>query len=342
MKQIFATCCFILAAQIATAQKSMLKFDIDNCTNFSHSVETVKVIDMRANPDAIIGRIKKGFNNREMDITTAEPLPLAIENYYLRLSAAAKTKSNSKLLILLHTFYASEEKPGFASESAFFKLDAEYFISEGDGQYRLLGAVDTNVYVQSFDVTQKLFRTIDNSLCGIYESLYNSPLQTALYSYDQVLDYENEQKKIYPAYNTMQLEDGVYSKWEDFIHLNKKANEFVELKKGKFKHKYYNAKGKARSAPMGYVKVFVYAGKPYYVLDGKPREMSKKENDFYFTGRSNRFIISQNTTYVGVGGAAGMLFVPVGSSRNPLFEVKISYKNGQLIPVKRLDDFRRW
>ena len=322
-----------------TAQKNYLNFDTSESQALNHGAIDVELIDKRADTNAVLGRIRVGLGNREKEIYSEQPLHQAIANYYRDLSA--KSKSNvAKLLIVLRTFYAYEEKPGFSSETAKIKYSADYFISENGLDFRLLGIVDTIIIVKGFDVTRKLMRTIPRSLFDLYEGLYVHQIQPNEYNYQEVLNFENEEKKNLAAYNKPLPENAVFNTWEEFKQLKAKPNESVFIKRRLFKIAYKNSKGNTKTAPIIYAKVYAYDGQLFYRIENSFYKLYQRDGDFFVTGKTSEFKSNNSNAFM-VFGLVGGILITSNSPSFETYEFKIGHRKGDLIPIKLISKVRR-
>jgi hypothetical protein len=324
--------CFLFATVEVCAQKNHLEFDTSKCPALIHGAAIVEVIDKRADTNAILGRIRVGIGNLEKEIYSEQPIAQAIANYYGDLSSKSKP-SFSKLLVVLRTFYAYEEKPGFSSETAKIKYSADYFVSDNGLDFRLLGIVDTIITVKGFDVTRKLMRTIPRSLIDLYEGLYVHQIQPNEYNYQEVLNFENEEKKNLAAYNKPLPQNAVFNTWEEFKQLKAKPNESVFIKRRLFKIAYKNSKGKTKTAPIIYAKVYAYDGQLFYRIENNFYKLYQRDGDFFVTGKTSEFKSNNSNAFI-VFGLVGGILITSNSPNFETYEFKIGHRKGDLIPIK--------
>ncbi len=324
------------------AQGDVIKFDTKHCGITAHPISDVEVIDCRADSNAVLGVVLIG--REQTPLTTNEPLKKSIKQFYLNYLSSEKNNTARKLTVVLYTFYACDELDAQYSERTHFSYAASYFLSDGSNQYTLLGTIDTTIYTKK----RKLLSCIDASLCSLYEDLYQHSQDNKLYSYNELINYEQEQKKIFAAYRVVPNDsNAVYMKWDDFLKLNKHETYFIEWNEKHYRIAYRNQRGSLWHVP-AYAAVVAHGGKLYYTIEGAPYEMYKRGSDFFVTGATLRFTnASPNTARVvagATGGALGYLAVSAltggftkKNSGIQTYEFKINYRNGKLIPIKRLD-----
>ncbi len=288
----------------------------------------VKIFDFRADTgNVLIGRITTDLYQLKYRL---KPDSLYALMTYAYLKHANNDPYARKLIIRLHTFHIMEGD-AFSGGKTHFRYEADYFISEGANKYTFLGNVDTLVNVSGFDIVQKTINTFDQYLCVLYESLYESlGTPQASYTYDEVLNYDDIQKKLLPAYTDQPYKNGVYYSWEDFVQLKNVADRSVALNGKKFNLMYKNSGGKLKNAPIKYAIVFAYDGVLYYNLEeNAPCEIYKKENDFFIKAKIGT---SRGYTQMGL-----LPFLMTnGTFGIHAYEFKINYRNGRLIPVEEI------
>jgi hypothetical protein len=348
MKKISIICLVFIGFFNTLSAQYELHFDTHNCTSFAHPVAKVIVIDQRRETDSLIGFVRAGKLNSKQDLIAKPSLAHLIEDYYTRLSAQSGIQTSKQIVVLLHQFVAKEDNTGLSEETARFFYTADYFISEdGGANYQLLGMVDEVIFVSSLEVTQLFLRTIDKSLCTFYEGLYSNPKpkQNRLYSYTEVQNFKEEQKKNFKAYSSDSFQNAYYVSWESFLDLNtsKNKNEELILKRDKLKlAKTYIDGAVEYNNLSADVKVVAFDNKLYFRYDNESHCLYKKNNDFFIVGYlpfaywGNNGIIEKNIRYQQsfkktFPKVDGGLTVKPG-----YYEFKIEARTGDLIPIRRL------
>jgi hypothetical protein len=198
--------------------------------------------------------------------------------------------------------------------------------------------VDTTITVSGFDVTKKLKRTIDQSLANLYEQLYGHPEAAELYTMDEVLRFEDGQKLALPAYARQGNENAVYKTWADFVQLNPRPNQRAIQKRKQFRISYINERGKEKTAPAYYARVISFQNKLYYNMEGRFYEMTRKNNDFYVSGKTSQFQDNSNAAVAGAmfGIVGAVIASSASNGGQEAYECKIHYKKGNLIPIRAI------
>jgi hypothetical protein len=326
--------------------QSDLSFDTKHCTEFVHGVSKVIVLDQRRDTGSVVGFIRSGKMNSKKALVAKPNLAYLIEDFYTQLSKQSDSQSNSQIVILLYAFLATEDNTGFSEETARFTYAADYFLSDDGIVYRLLGSVDEVVFVRSLDVTQLFLKTLDRSLCGFYEGFYSNPIsqEKRPYSYNEVCNFKEEQKKNFKAYTTDSFRNAYFVSWDDFLALRSKQNEGVVKKGNRFKatKTYIDGKIEKSSLPEE-VKVFAFDNRFYYLYDNNAYQMYKKENDFFIMGFvptkywGHNGIVERNIRYQqSLEKSFPKIDGDMPSNFFGCFEFKIEPRNGNLIPIRKI------
>jgi hypothetical protein len=169
----------------------------------------------------------------------------------------------------------------------------------------------------------------------IADNLAKEPVDTVLFSSNELNFIETIEKKKLPAYNTRLYANGIYRTWADFAN---QVPEIVELNvkisgKGQVKAvEKKNEKGKFEELSLKDVYAFVYEGKPYVVTDYGCYLIERKIGDFFFTGRAKNLGNENSVTTAAIFfGIAGALIASEGST---LMEMKIDHLTGGFIRLR--------
>lgn len=340
----------ILSLPTAFAQEDhYLTFDIANGKDFTHGVGDVVVIDKRQSLTDTFGIIRAGKMNGKRPLLAKQTLTKAIEHYFNQLSSTSKLPSDKNLVILLYKFEGNELGTGYTDEHAEFVFAADFFIFNERNKYQLLGMIDTVIKVSSIDVTKKLLRTIDQSICYLYEQTYSMhPADKQAYTYEEVCRYDEIEKNSHPAFRADNFPNGIYTSWKSFLEMQQEPGQKTGKKKRKFKLETLSESGKIKySAIPVKTKVIAYEGKAYINFGNVFYPLSKMDNDFYFTGRLGEV---QNNTGLIIG--AGLMFGAMGvlvtiNTNDPpgldgstlggiLYDFKVEARTGKAIVLRKV------
>jgi hypothetical protein len=305
----------------------------NNDKPLQHPVSAVKVIDLRADtgmlsltPTANLAKFYTYLNPDSL-------YSFIVRSYIDHSQGRDKAIAAPELIVRLHTFYVTETREsGVMKEQAKFRLDADFFISERPDKFIFLGRRDITVSYTGIAIVEKFMQTFEESLCKLYDQLYQSPRQWQVYSsYDEVVNYDDNKKKLLPAYTMPIADNAVYYTWDDFLMLKKQENQSVQLTdKKKFKIEYKNDRGKTKHAPVSNVHMFACNGKLYYNVEGVPCEMTRKGNDFFVRGTIGKEALKESLE------SRGFIVVIVTGKGLHTYDFRIDYRNGELVPIREI------
>lgn len=326
------------------AQDNFLTFDLANGKDFEHGLGNVVVIDKRQNKSDTFGIIRSGKMNGKRPLLATQPLSKSIEKYFTDLSSKCKIPSERSLVMLIYKFDGNELSSGFTDENAEFTFAADYFISDNGNEFKLLGIVDTIIRVSSIDVTKKLLRTIDQSLCKLYEQNYDlQPKDKQGYTFEEIQRYDEIEKNSHAAFRADNFPNGAFATWEDFLELNYTESNKISKKKNKFKIAVLSESGKIKyNGVNSKTKVIAHEGKAYINFGNIFYPLSKMDNNFYFTGRLGE-VQSNTGVIIGAGALLGTfgVLVIINTKEPPgldgstlggiLYDFKVEARTGKAI-----------
>ena len=301
----------------------------------------VEVIDARY--DTSIGFIQRGGLNRKVPLTLTQPIQDEITTAVGKMINGAN-KQDATLLIRLRRFHVGELN-GYMSERGQFEFKANFYLKQAT-DYKYLFSIDSTVTVRAggdLDVTTKLLDTVPEILGGFINQAAGFDVNKAdskLYTAYDLQHLEELEKKEIPVYNVDIPKKGLYLTYEDFKN-NRPSREdiIVDHRKGFsrpfiYEMKENNKKGKEIPSKSYYV---VCDGEKMYI--GRPHnlyELTKTNNDFYFTGIGKDEADMGTMILAGVlGGIAGGV---AGSHDTAIFEFKIDHSTGKFIPIRKIKD----
>lgn len=324
-----------------------------NCKVENQYFDSVIVWDNRADTNKSLGKIKVDYRKGQELLLSKSSLKNDIALFYLKAKFGDTTHTNKKLAVVIYQFLAEENIPGLGDETAGFNYSADYFISTSDSTFQLLFSIDTNVFVQSYDVTKSLLRAVNDVLClGLKNIDTSNSSSEYQFNQEELSHLNSEHLKYFKAYTESNIEDGVYKTWNDFLRGHKMPDVITEAYEGNYIIKRITKKGKKQFWNPKHT-IAVCEGIPYYMHDTGPKYMKKDGDDFKIL---TNIRVSANKkyeeAYVGVSLLAATVmaiafpfsftfyFSPMHSKNYVYkrFECKINPRTGSLIPIKQISN----
>ncbi|MEO6252482.1 MAG: hypothetical protein ABIO79_04220 [Ferruginibacter sp.] len=291
---------------------------------------SIRVIDAR-NDTTTVGIIQRGFLNDRVKLIPK--LPLA-DQMSAVLSALTDGSAKAGELVLHVRQFTLAEITGSFSERGYCYVRAALFGGH-DGSYRLLSKLDSVFVVKSADVTKGLLKTGSETITDLISAnLLKEPVETEVYSYNEIYKIDSLEKRGFAIYQTDVYKDGVYRSFSSFRDHQPDGQVTAKIKKGKLLDVYtFNAKGSKEQVWHKDTYAVIYQGIPFISSDFIYYPLTKKDNDFYFTGKAK----TANSTEVMVAGMMfGLLGSALASEVNAKFEMKIDHLNGGFIRGKEV------
>jgi hypothetical protein len=303
----------------------------------------VEITDTRF--DAVhLGFVQRGAFNRKSLITFSQPftevIKTAIDTLLLN-----TPKQEGTLLINLRHFFLSEV-PGHGNMDGKIAFKAGFYLKQ-DSIYHRMFTVDTAVIIKvdaDLDVSQPLLDTLPEVFATFIKraaEFFPGNCDTTTYTAYDIEHINDLEKRAIPVYNVPLPKKGIYASFEEFRN-NQPSNEnFIAAHKKGFSRPFiYERKenGKKGSEILRKYYYMVCDGEKLYISRHDALyEVTWKDNDFYFTG-VGRDVADAGTVVLAtalfgvLGGAA------VATHDTAVFEFKIDYLTGKLIPVKKIRD----
>jgi hypothetical protein len=297
--------------------------------------KSVRVIDKRIDTTHY-GIIQKGAFNRKTKLIAEVPLEQQLGAVISAFSDG--TARDGKLVLLLRQFSVAEVT-GALSERGYCYLRGILFASVNGG-YNKLADVDTVITIGSLDVTKALIRGASSVLTDLFKHNINKAPGdiTGGYTFDELVSFDKIEKKGLAVYNTTEYKTGAYKSFESFakqqpddegllIEFWKSGNvKSVQLK---------NSKGKFVETDLDKWYALIFENKLYVSTDFGVYPLEKKEDDFYFTGKS------RTTAKTGEVVAAQLFFGILGglmasSGGVGVFDMKIDHLTGGFIHLREV------
>ena len=346
MKQFVKHAC--LLALVCAGQKTTLAQKTENLNLQPKGVKIstaifskVEVVDARY--DTSIGFIQRGGFNRKVPLTLAQPLQNEVTAAVGKMIDGAN-KQEGTLLIRLRRFRVSEISSQL-SERGIFEFKAAFYLKQ-DAGYKYLTTIDSIVSVRAggaLDVTTRLLDTVPEIFGGYINQVAGfdvSNADTKQYTAYDLQHLAELEKKEIPVYNVDVPKKGLYLTYDDFKNNHPTREDIiVNHRKGFsrpfiYEMKENNKKGKEIPSKSYYV---VCDGEKMYV--GRPHnlyELTKKDNDFYFTG------IGKDDADMGsmiLGGALGGVAGGAAASNDTaIFEFILDHSTGRFVAIRKIKD----
>lgn len=342
----------ILYSSIGFGQQ-FLELKEGSCKVKNQHFDSVLVWDNRADTNKPLGKIKVDYRKGQELLVSKTSLKNDIARFYSNSEYSDSGTTKRKLAVVVYQFLAEEDIPGLNDETAGFNYSADYFSSTSDSTFQLLFSIDTNVFVQSYDVTKSLLLAVNDVLClGLKKIDTSTPSSEHQFNRQELGDLNSEHIQYFKAYTQSTIEDGLYKTWNDFLIGRKMPNMFTEPFEGSFITHKLTKKGKKQFCTPKHT-VAVCEGIAYYMHDYGPKYM-KKDGDDYKILTNMRVSANKKyeQAYVGVSLLATTVmaiafpfsftfyFSPMHSQNYVYkrFECKINPRTGSLIPIKHISN----
>lgn len=251
------------------------------------------------------------------------------------------TGARGTLLLVLRKFKLVERND-IDFEYGYCFMRASLFAKFEDN-YKRINDIDTLIVLKDREVTDTLLNDARNN----FVNLISRSLKTELngkpeYTYNDIVDMDDHEKKIIPIYNNNTYTDGVYLSWNSFskqkpdysgAQLSYKWNTNVRIK-------VKDKEGKPLKLSGNEIYGFVEKNVPYVCTDYGVCIVEKKNNELYYIGKSK--ISPDNEEYEVPLTAAeqmgGNTAKAVAGVKPPygLFISRIDHVDGSFMRVKKI------
>lgn len=336
MKPVFCAATSLFFAIITHAQSATENFLISapSIKTSNSLYRIVRLVDARADKRNF-GIVQLGAFNKKARVITDTPLDLQLSHVMEAMTDS--TAQKGELILLLRQFNLAEVTGAF-SERGYCHFRAVLFSKKSEG-YQKLESVDTVIVVKAMDVTKGLLKQGSKALTDLLmTNLNKAPSDSIIYSEQDVVNFDNLEKRSLPLYTSASYKDGIYKNFDAFLHQIPNVEAFeVEFSKDNKPSviKERSEKGKEDKVPAKAMYAFVVNGQPYITTDFGYYPLAKRENDFYFTGRAK---VPSNSNDVMV---ASMFFGVIGAlvasnPSNAVFEMKIDHLTGGFVRIREV------
>lgn len=249
--------------------------------------------------------------------TPIQPQLEAILNAYTDASSAF-----GAILFQLKRFSFAETQ-----KTVYTYLSANLYALKDNG-YVLLLNLDTTLVIEGPVNFQAALAYASSAVIDnfIAKGITLAPVDTVVYSYDDVRQIDSVLKRKLKLYNTSTYTEGIYSNYNAFKNQTPDLQGVVKprsdgsLTVTLHSTEWTEARGKK------HIFALVYQGLPYIVTHFGYYPMEKQADDFYFTGRLNVVGNSQSPFGLFTGNTA--------DADKRSYRVLIDYNNGEFIHLK--------
>ncbi len=345
----------ILSLFFSSSSNSQVILHLKNnlCSAKNEYFDSILVFDNRDSIDKGLGKVKVDYRKGHEMLLPERSLSADISQFYSSLKNKKELTAGGKLAIVVYRFWAEENIPGIDEETAGFAYSADYFRASSDSTFQLLGSVDTNVFVQSFDVTKDLLQSVNDVLCHSIHKLQSShPSSDHQFTTDELSKLKSTHTMFFKAYTDTTPQNGVFETWNDFLNNRKMEGLITESSATDYTIYKIKENGKKQfRAPLH--KIAIYNSTVFYLHGNEPKIIKKDSNNFFVLANlpvntNKRY----NETYVGLSllttTAITFVFplsfafyfyaIPNQKYIMKRFECKINPRTGALVPIRQVSD----
>lgn len=344
---------FTLFLSARGSSQVILHLKNSSCKTRDEYFDSILVFDNRDSIDKGLGKVKVDYRKGHEILLPERSLSADISQFYSSLKNKKEVTAGGKLAIVVYRFWAEENIPGIDDETAGFAYSADYFKATTDSTFQLLGSVDTNVFVQSFDVTKDLLQSVNDVLChSVYKMQKIQPSSDHQFTGEELSMLRSTHTRYFKAYTDTLPQNGVYETWNDFLNNRKMEGLITEPSATDYTIYKIKENGKKQfRTPLH--KISIYNGTAFYLHGNEPKIMKKDSNNFFVmvnipVNTNKRY----NETYVGLNllATTALTFVfplsfafyfyafPNKEYKMKRFECRINPRTGALIPLRYVSD----
>jgi hypothetical protein len=303
----------------------------------------VEVVDSRR--DTVhLGFVKRGVFSRKGGLILSRSLKDEVAAAAGKLINEATIKQESTLLINIRKFYISERMD--LAMTGMFTLKAGFYIKQ-DSLYREIFTIDTTYKIPPDvgNVTKYLLDTIPGLLgllvrdaAGYDPDRSVTRNQYTVYEIQHLTELE---KIAIPVYNVEAPKKGLYATVADFMNNHPTREDvIIENRKGfsrPFIYEMTEAGKKGKEILRKYYFVVSDGEKMFVSRPNALYELTKKDNDFYFTGvgKDDADAGSIAMGYLMLGLVGGLV---AANHDTAIFEFILDHSTGKFIPIRKIKD----
>jgi len=320
---------FVLSCLNLYAQKKY-KFELyAPQTKVANSLyNSITVVDFRGDTNSM-GFMNTGLMGRYTKVVPA----ISMKTQYKALFDAVidSTATNGKLLLLIERLLFVERENTLTYDG-YFNMRANLYAKIAN-HYQMIRTIDTIVSrTAMLDPTKALLKAGNGVMTDfITKNLTATPYGPIYLSYD-ILNIATTEKYETALYSASRYTDGLYLTYKTFKNQTPDRQvimDSADVNAGNIRT--IEGGGVTLKVKASNVYALVYKGHPYVVSEGHYYPLTKKGNDFFFTGKARYSLIPGDEMVTDmVGGSAANIF----GAPTATFEMKIDYKNGVFIRLK--------
>ncbi len=282
------------------------------------------------------GVVRVGALNKEALVVA--PISLGEQLSQLLFEHNPENAGKGELLFQLRKLKFIEKADGLKEFGyCFFRANLYTPVENG---YRQLAAIDTFLEVGARDVTRLIMEKANKTICSFFLfNLKRDTSNTKHYTYTDILNLDEVEKKNMKLYNVNEYTDGIYT---SFKHFRDQTPDYtlysITFEDGEISQiKARNQSGKVIKINSEHVYAIVNKGKPYISAEFGYYPLVKNNNDFYFVADDRQHYIKG---HVVKGGSIlkPTEFVYSTIPLTSLYEIKIDHLNGMFMRVKEIKE----
>lgn len=332
-KPLLLATILLLFVYQATSQKDTEDFTItlptEKITNSFYN--RITYVDSRYDRTNM-GIVQLGAFNRKVKVV---PTVLISEQLNNVINALTDSSAKNDELIFLMKQFNFAEVTGAMSEKGYCYMRASLFAKSNEA-YKRINSIDTVILIKSMDVTRALFRNGSKVITEfIAQSLVKEPESQEQYSFEDILNIDSIEKNKIALYTAASLTDGIYDSYESFKNQAPDKKVEAELKNDKISSiKAINDNGEKEKVKPKEIYAVVYSGKPFIATDKDFYPLTKKENDFVFTGKAK--VTANSGDVIAASIFFGVIGGLIASNAEATFEMKIDHVSGGFIRLREI------
>lgn len=279
-----------------------------------------------------VGVIQKGAFNRKAFLKAKVPLNNQIENVFKALIQS--DAKEGELVLNLRDYKFTEITEAF-SETGYCYLRADLFVKKESG-YEKIDFIDRVFEVNAMDVTKKNIRNGSEKLIQFIEGNLMSFKIGEAYTFDEIKNISNIEKRKTPVYNTNIYVDGIYKDFESFKNQIPSSREYkvTRNKKNVITKLEGVSDGVAFKVDTDFIYCLIDQGKIYLIQKNLFVPVEFKDDDFYFKGRAK--VTAKTGDVVLASAFFGIIGGALASNATSEFLMKIDHQNGATVQVTEL------
>jgi|GEM_PF-5409600 hypothetical protein len=290
----------------------------------------VEIWDARV--DTSIGFVQKGPVDVKYLVYTNQSLAADLTSLGQQVLTTAKKDTSARLLVYIRQFRIYEKTMG-TSTNGYFVLEADCFLKQPDAVTKVY-SVDTIYKTKSMDVTQQLYRLVNETMNDLLTTCATAPptANSRNWTMDEIQRLSEIEKETIPIYRE-KPKKGIYATREAFISNTPLTTPVMVQKESKQPSVHYERANGDKGYT--YTKDFYAVGDGtnlFIKADDRLCPVFIENGDFHFIGPESlsgyKGYINPASTFVG----------DLAPPNYRFYEYIINPHNGRFIPVKRVND----